>query len=130
MLKVVDDALYSATEAQKKTSKEADETFKNAIDALRAYETKYCPYKIVAKRMEKAEEEDKSSLKLLNRLKQNFRVREELPLWLCRNANVDSQPLKEEPTKTVEFHIHNSLPDRRPTIVKRERRLIKVAHGI
>ena len=80
VLKVVDDALNSATEAQRKTSKDADEAFKKAIDALRAYETKYCPYKTVAKRMEKAEEEDKSSLKLLNRLKQNFRVREELPL--------------------------------------------------
>jgi hypothetical protein len=80
VLEVVDDALYSATEAQKKTSEEADEKFKKAIDALRAYETKYCPNKIVAKRMEKAEEGDKSSSKVLNRLKENFIVREELPL--------------------------------------------------
>ena len=80
MLEVVDNALYSATEAQMKTSKDADKKFKKAIDALRTYEAEYCPYMIVAKRMEKAEEEDKSSLKLLNRLKQNFRVREELPL--------------------------------------------------
>ena len=49
---------------------------------------------------------------------------------LCRHTNAGSQPIKEEPMKTIEFHIHKSLPDRRPTIVKRECRLIKVARGI
>jgi hypothetical protein len=29
--------------------------------------------------------------------------------------------LKEEPTKIVEFLLHKSLPDKNPTIVKRER---------
>jgi hypothetical protein len=75
VLEVVDEALYSATEAQKKTSKDADKKFKMAIDALSAYETKYHPKKIVAEKMEKAEEGDKSSSKVLNRLKENSIVR-------------------------------------------------------
>ena len=37
-------------------------------------------------------------------------------------ANTDPQPL-EEPTTVVEFLIHKSLPDKNPTIVKRERDL-------
>jgi hypothetical protein len=37
------------------------------------------------------------------------------------HTNTDSQPLKEEPTKVVEFLLHKSLPDKNPTIVKRER---------
>ncbi|KAF8497904.1 hypothetical protein F5888DRAFT_1906654 [Russula emetica] len=40
VLQVVDDALGSATEARKKTSSETDAKFKNAIDALSAYEKK------------------------------------------------------------------------------------------
>jgi hypothetical protein len=127
VFEVVDNALFSATEAQKKTSKVA-EKFKMAIDALRDYETKYHLNKVVTVRMEKAEEVDKSSSELLNRLK-SFRVRKKLALF-CRHTDVDYQPMKEEPTKIVEFHIHKSLPDSHPAIQKRERRLTKVAHGI
>jgi hypothetical protein len=50
--------------------------------------------------MEDAQKKDKVSSTTLNRLKEKFR------------------PMKEEPTNTVEFHIHKSLPDKRPTIVK------------
>jgi hypothetical protein len=82
VLKVVDDALYSATEAQKKTSKDADEKFKEAIDALSVYEAKYHCRKIVAQKMEKAEEGDKTSSKVLNRLKETFRVRGVCPFAL------------------------------------------------
>ena len=82
MLKVVDDALYSATEAQKKTSNDADEKFKEAIDALSVYEAKYHPSKIVAQKMEKAEEGDKSSSKVLNKLKEKFLVRGVCPFAL------------------------------------------------
>lgn len=32
--------------------------------------------------------------------------------------------------KTVEFLLHKSLPDKIPTIVKRERPVLKVAHGL
>ena len=121
VLEIVDNALMSATEAGKKTSKVADEEFKKAIEALSAYEEKYHTNKIVAKKMAEAEQKDKSFLADMSQLKAKFRVREVFILWLCRNINVDFQsPLVKEPTKTVEFHILKSLPDRRPTIVKRE----------
>ncbi|KAI0268972.1 hypothetical protein BGY98DRAFT_1017489 [Russula aff. rugulosa BPL654] len=97
LLQAVDDALKSAVEAEKKTSNGADEAFKNAVKILTAYD----PDKAVriAERMEEAEEEDKSSLKVLNRLKETFR------------------PLEEEPTMKVEFLLHKSLPDNNPTVV-------------
>jgi hypothetical protein len=37
------------------------------------------------------------------------------------HTNTDSQPLEEAPTRVVEFLLHKSLPDKNPTIVKRER---------
>ena len=75
MLQAVDDALKSAAEAEKKTSDGADEAFKNAVNMLTDYGRDHHPEEAVAVRMEKAEEEDKSSLKVLNRLKEAFRVR-------------------------------------------------------
>jgi hypothetical protein len=51
---------------------------------LTGYGRNYHPEEAVAERMEKAEEEDKSSLKVLNRLKETFRVREELTPLLRR----------------------------------------------
>jgi SHS2 domain-containing protein len=76
VLQAVDDALKSAAEAEKKTSNGADEAFKNAVKMLMEYGSDYHPVEAVAERMEKAEEEDKSSLKILNRLKEALRVRE------------------------------------------------------
>jgi hypothetical protein len=88
VLQAVDDALKSAAEVEKKTSDEADKAFKNAVDKLTDYGRDYYPTSReavrVAERMEKAEEEDKSSLKVLNRLKEAFRVREELTPLLRR----------------------------------------------
>jgi len=84
VLQAVDDALKSATEAGKKTSDGADKAFKNAVDMLTDYERNYHPKGAVAERMEKAGEEDKSSLKVLNRLKETFRVREDLTPLLRR----------------------------------------------
>jgi len=112
-----------------------DEKFKKATDALSTHEMQYHPPAHpgdlnVADRMKKAEKEDNSSSKLLNRLKETFRVREELIRLICRNTNADTQPLEEGPITTVEFLLHKSLPDRSPTIVKRERRLIRVARSI
>ncbi len=78
MLQAVDDALKSAVEAEKKTSEGADKAFKDAVNALTNYERNHHTHEDVAKRMEKAEEEDKSSLKVLNRLRESFRVREKL----------------------------------------------------
>jgi len=132
VLEAVDEALCSATEAQKRTSKDADEKFKKAIVALSTYETEYRTKKIVVERMKKAKVDDKSSSEFLNRLKENFHVSEELALLDRRNTNADSQPPVEGPTRTVEFRLHKSqsLPDRNPTPVKRECRLTKVADGI
>jgi hypothetical protein len=80
--------------------KEVDEKFKKAIRALIAYEAKYHTIKIVAKRMEKAKAGDKPSSKLLNRLKENFRVRGELAHLLssCRDTNADRSPAAERGT--------------------------------
>ena len=72
---VVDYALKSATEAQRKTSKEADERFKRAIEALAAYEKQFLSRKTVAERMTAAEAKDQSSSTILNKLKEKFRVR-------------------------------------------------------
>lgn len=68
----------SAAKAGMKTSKEADDAFKEAVRILSRYERKYHSESevTVSERMEKAEGEDKSSLKFLNRLKETFRVRE------------------------------------------------------
>lgn len=69
-------------EAEKKTSNGANEAFKNAVNMLTDYGRNHHRDSEeavrVAEKMEKAEEEDKSSLKVLNRLKATFRVREEL----------------------------------------------------
>jgi hypothetical protein len=78
VLQVVDDALGSATEARKKTSSETDAKFKNAIDALSAYEKKYHSRETVTQTMAEAEAKDKSSSTILKRLKETFRVREDL----------------------------------------------------
>jgi hypothetical protein len=69
-----------ATKAEKKTSKEADEAFKNAVSELLDYERECGPEKParVAERITIAEQKDKSSLKVLTSLREKFRVREEL----------------------------------------------------
>ena len=85
VLEVVDEALHSAAEAQKKTSEVADEKIQKAIEALSDYETNYpsgTTEKTVAERMQKAQEEDKSKSTFLSSLKV-FPVREELAFLLC-----------------------------------------------
>jgi len=82
VLQAVDDALKSAAEAEKTTSNKADKAFKKAVNVLMDYGRNHHSEEAVAERMEKAEEEDKSSLKVLNKLKETFRVREVLtPLF-------------------------------------------------
>jgi hypothetical protein len=78
VLQVVDDALGSATETRKKKSNDADAKLKKAIDALTAYEKKYHFREMVTKTMAEAEAKDKSSTTILKRLKETFRVREDL----------------------------------------------------
>jgi hypothetical protein len=80
VLQVVDDALGSATETRKKTSNDADAKFKKAIDALSVYEKKFYFRETVIQTMAEAEAKDKSSSTILKRLKETFRVREDLAL--------------------------------------------------
>jgi hypothetical protein len=70
-----------ATKAGKKTTKKADEAFKDAVSKLGEYEKECHKMETVAKRIKTAEEVDKSSLKALNSLEQS-RVREELITFL------------------------------------------------
>ena len=79
MLQVVDDTLYSATEARK-TTKDTDAKFKKATDALSAYGKKYHPKESVTNTMAEAEAKDKSSSTILKRLKETQRVRKYLDL--------------------------------------------------
>jgi len=77
VLQVVDDALYSATKARKKTTKDADTKFKKATDALSVYEKKYHPEpkETVIYTMAEAKAKDESSSTFLKRLKEKWRVR-------------------------------------------------------
>jgi hypothetical protein len=84
VLQAVDDALKSAAEAKNKTSDGADEAFESAVSMLKDYGRTYHPRQPVEKRMKEAEKEDKSSLMVLNRLKETFRVREVLTSLLRR----------------------------------------------
>lgn len=82
---MVDDALCSATKTQKKTAKNVDKNLflSKVIDALSAYEKRHPNAKTpVSERIKSVEETDTPSLRLLNRLKENWRVREEFaPLF-------------------------------------------------
>jgi hypothetical protein len=75
VLQVVDDALYSATTARKKTTKDVDAKFKRATVALSAYEKKYHLTETVAYRMAEAEAKDKSFSTILEILKETSSVR-------------------------------------------------------
>jgi hypothetical protein len=77
---VVDDALYSAAEARRKTTEDADAKFKKATDALSAYEKKYHAGETFTYAMAEAEAKDKSSSTLSLRLKETSRVRKYLDL--------------------------------------------------
>ncbi|KAH9051162.1 hypothetical protein EDB83DRAFT_2522258 [Lactarius deliciosus] len=115
VLEVTDDALSSAADAKGKTSETADTKFEKAINALGDYEQKYHSKQqdvtnveqnaterpLVAERMKHAQENDKSSSKVLNRLKQSFKAK-----------------LIEGPTKVTRFLLPGSLPDKNPDVVE------------
>ena len=136
MLDVVDYALSSAASqgATRKSSEQVDKNFEAAIKALDEYHVEYHPERSpsnLCDRMAEARENDQSSLTILNRLEETFRVREKFPPSIrCYSDTANSQPIKPQKKRTVEFLIHKSLPDRHPTIVKRMCRLVKSAHGI
>ena len=87
MLELVDDALKSATEAETKKSKVADEKFSKAIESLKEYEEYYHPSNLnlnpVEARMKDAKANDKSSSTFLHRLKENVLVRDKLSSLLA-----------------------------------------------
>jgi len=80
VLKLVDDALHSATEAKTKKTTLADDKFSKAIESLKEYEGRYHPSssKPVETRMKEAKANDESSSTFLNRLKEKFTVRHKL----------------------------------------------------
>ncbi len=89
VLALVDDALKSATKAVTKTSIEADEKFRKAVEILSDYEMECHPtvgvsnggrVETVVERMVKAMENDNSTSTILDKLKEkavNFMVRGE-----------------------------------------------------
>jgi len=83
-LQVADDALKSATKAEQKTSEDVDKRFEMAINALSEYERRQHSRETVHKVMAEAKARDKSSVTVLDRLKEKFRVREELAPLLRR----------------------------------------------
>ncbi|KAF8266956.1 hypothetical protein EI94DRAFT_1701389 [Lactarius quietus] len=115
VFEVVDDALSSA--ADTKTTVGTDEKFEKAVTSLSDYEQKHHPKQqyvtdgqleqdvpkrlSFAERMKSARENDKSSSKVLNRLKQSVKAK-----------------LTEGPTKVVRFLLPGSLTDPRPNIVE------------
>lgn len=115
----VDYALESATRAQKKRSKEADENFQKAIYALSDYEKKCHSSKTVTQRMAAAKANDKSKLKsrVIVTVSERIKVTFSTP-----HTNIDPRQSVEEPAMTVEveFLIHRYLLDHSPTIVKCE----------
>jgi hypothetical protein len=83
VLQVVDDALYSAMEARKKTTKDADVKLKKAADALGAYEKKYHSGEGLTYRMAEAEAKNNLSSTFLKRLEETSRVGVGKYLDLC-----------------------------------------------
>jgi hypothetical protein len=77
---VVDDALYFASEARKRIMTPADVKFMIATRALSAYEEKYYIGETVTQRLAKAKAKDKSSLSVLETLKEKLRVKKYLDL--------------------------------------------------
>ena len=98
----------------------ANKTIKRAINGLNDYEEKYHSTTAVAtrlaRRMAAVEAEDKDST--------NNRVSGLQVTFVLLNANAYLRPSVEKPTPTrsmiVKFHIHRSILDQSPTIVKRE----------
>ena len=95
-MELADEALQSAAEAGRKTSKRADKNFGKAIETLNDYEMNCHTMPLMSdggncntvhKRMEIAKQKDKSSSSILNRLKESFRVREKLAPLLSPHSH-------------------------------------------
>ncbi len=138
-MQLVDDAIYAAADLRNKnrTSKEVDEKFERALEALGCYETELSNNRrtattsntvTVRERMKTAKAKDKSSsttiFNLWKKMKLSSKVR--LVHMTSPHANANPQATEDErsePTTIVEFLLLKSLPDNSPTIVKRKRRI-------
>jgi hypothetical protein len=78
-LQLVDDALKSAAEVEKKVSKEVDERFEKAIESLSDYEKQYHFKETVTQTMAAAKAKDKSSLSAINTLKEKSGMKVSVP---------------------------------------------------
>jgi len=137
-LQLVDDAIYAAADLRNKnrTSKEVDEKFERALEALGCYETELSNNRrtvtttntvTVRERMKTAKAKDKSSsttiFNLWKKMKLSSKVRLVHPTSPHANANPQATEDERSETTIVEFHLLKSLPDNSPTIVKRKRRI-------
>jgi hypothetical protein len=79
--------------------------------------------KTVCERMEAAKAEDKSASKLLNGLKEMLCLKVRLKHTTPSHINTVPQASDDKKSNPmiVEFHLFKSLPDKSPTIVRRER---------
>lgn len=128
-MKAVDDALGSAAEVKKKPSKDVDKKFARAIEVLSHYEEHHHPRHANAKtasvseRMVAAKDKDKSTSTVLNVLKEMLCQKVRLAHIIPHHTNTITQAADDkqsEPTTVVEFLLFKSLPDKNPTIVRRE----------
>lgn len=106
---LVDDALKSATEAQEKTSNEADEKFQRASDNIQRQQyLKGALYESasVDRMMERAKAMDKSASTILNRLREKWRVREELQVTFLRHKLI---PIPSHPQKWGRYRSSSSF---------------------
>jgi hypothetical protein len=132
VLCIVDDALKSAAEGGTKISERVDEKIVTAIKVLDEYHVEYYPERSASNlrnRMAEARQTDQSSSTILNRLKETFRVRGEVCAFALSHSDTYFQPVDPEPTRIVEFLLHKTLPDRRPTSVKSKPRLSEFTHS-
>ena len=100
---------------------------------LHRYETKWhsrdpscSKFLTVSERMAAAKAKDGSTSSTLNALKEKLGMQVRFRHATLASAHTDSQPVPagwSKPTTVVEFILFKSLPDARPTLVKREHQL-------
>ena len=87
----------------------------------------------VNERMAAAKAKDGSTSSTLNTLKEKLRMQVRFRHATLARAHTDSQPVPagwSKPTTVVEFLIFKSLPDARPTLVKREHQLTRATQHL
>lgn len=134
-MQLVDDAIYAAADLRNKnrTSKEVDEKFERALEALGCYETDLSDNgrtntATVRERMKTAKAKDKSSSTTIFNLWKKMKLSPKVRLVRTTSPHANAKPQatedeRSEPTTIVEFLLLKSLPDNSPIIVKRKRRI-------